>query len=90
MRDTERDRDTGRGRSRLPVESPMWDSIPGPQGSLCEPKVDAQPLSHPDASHRLLKKPVGHRPPYTSVIYTVICRLKKLAAKTLLCATLYS
>ena len=26
----ERGRDTGRGRSRLPVGSSMWDSIPGP------------------------------------------------------------
>ena len=25
-----RGRDTGRGRSRLPAGSPMWDSIPGP------------------------------------------------------------
>ena len=32
MRDTERDRDTGSGRSRLSAGSPMWDSIPGPQG----------------------------------------------------------
>ena len=35
MRDTERERerrDTGRERSRLPVETPMWDSIPGPWG----------------------------------------------------------
>ena len=31
MRDTERGRDTGRGRSRLPAGSPMQDSIPGPQ-----------------------------------------------------------
>ena len=31
-RHTERGRDIGRGKSRLPVESPMWDSIPGPQG----------------------------------------------------------
>ena len=31
MRDTERGRDTGRGRSRLPVGSLMWDLIPGPQ-----------------------------------------------------------
>ena len=29
-RPTERGRDTGRGRSRLPAGSPMWDSIPGP------------------------------------------------------------
>ena len=27
MKDTERDRDTGRGRSRLHAGSPMWDSI---------------------------------------------------------------
>ena len=31
-RHTERGRDIGRGGSRLPVGSPMWDSIPGPQG----------------------------------------------------------
>ena len=32
MRDTERGRDTGRGRSRLHAGSPTWDSIPGPWG----------------------------------------------------------
>ena len=32
MRDAERGRDTGRGRNRLPVGSPMWDSILGPWG----------------------------------------------------------
>ena len=31
MRHTERGRDTGRGRSRPPVGSPMEDSIPGLQ-----------------------------------------------------------
>ena len=31
MIDTERGRDTGRGRSRLHAGSPMRDSIPGPQ-----------------------------------------------------------
>ena len=31
MRDTERGRDIGRGRSKLPMGSPMWDSIPGPR-----------------------------------------------------------
>ena len=30
-RERERGRDTGRQRSRLPVGSLMWDSIPGPQ-----------------------------------------------------------
>ena len=49
MRDTQRGRDIGRGRSRLPVGSPMWDSIPGTLGSQPEPKANAQPLSHPGA-----------------------------------------
>ena len=31
MRDTERGRDTGIGRSRLPTRRLMWDSIPGPR-----------------------------------------------------------
>ena len=48
MRDTERGRDIDRGRGRLPAESPVWDSIPGPE-SLSEPKTDARPLSHPGA-----------------------------------------
>ena len=30
MRDTETGQDTGRGRSRLPLGSLMWDSIPEP------------------------------------------------------------
>ena len=48
MRDTERGRDIGRRRSRIPVGSPMWDSIPGLcPGSGPEPKADTQPLSHP-------------------------------------------
>ena len=32
-RQRERGRDTGRGRSRLPARSPMWDLIPGSPGS---------------------------------------------------------
>ena len=47
MRDTERARDTGRGRSKPHAGSPVWDSILGPQGSHPEPKADTQPLSHP-------------------------------------------
>ena len=31
MRDTERGRDTGRGRSRPPMRSLIWDLIPGPR-----------------------------------------------------------
>ena len=42
-----RERQRHRGISRLPVGSPMVDSIPG---SKPEPKADAQPLSHPDAA----------------------------------------
>ena len=38
MRDTERGRDTGRGRSRLHAESPMWDSIPGLWGHAEPPR----------------------------------------------------
>ena len=37
MRDTQREAETGRRRSRLPVGSPMWNPILGPQD---------QPLSH--------------------------------------------
>ena len=32
MRDTQRGRDAGRGRSKFPAGSPMRNSIPGPQG----------------------------------------------------------
>ena len=31
MRDRERGRDLGRGRSRLSAGNPMWDSVPGLQ-----------------------------------------------------------
>ena len=49
MRDRERGKDTGKGRSGLPEGSPMWDSIPRP-GSPLETKADAQLLSHPGVS----------------------------------------
>ena len=58
MKDRERgrDRDIGRGRSRLHAGSPMWDSTPELPGSHPEPKADAQPLSHPGVPFtRLLK-----------------------------------
>ena len=51
-RDTERGRDMGKGRSRLPVGILMRDSIPGPPlppGWQPEPEADAQLLSHPGA-----------------------------------------
>ena len=50
MRDTERARGIGRGRSRLPMEEPDAGLDPGTLGSWPEPKVDAEPaerLSHP-------------------------------------------
>ena len=40
----ERHTDLGRGRSKLPVGSLMWDST---LGSCPEPKADAHTLSHP-------------------------------------------
>ena len=42
-------RDIGRGRSRLPEGSLMWDWIPEPQDYNPEPKADTQPLNHPGA-----------------------------------------
>ena len=47
MRDTERGRDTGRGRNRLPVGKPGTGLHPRIPGSQPEPKTDSQPLSHP-------------------------------------------
>ena len=44
MRDRERGRDTGRGRSRLPAGGTMWDLIRA-LGSCSEPKAKAHPLS---------------------------------------------
>ena len=48
-RHRERGRDTGRGRSRLPAESPMQDSILGPWDHNLSRKADTQPLSYPGA-----------------------------------------
>ena len=49
MRETQREAETDKGRSRLLAGSLMWDSIPGP-GSHHEPKADTQLLSHPGVS----------------------------------------
>ena len=43
MRDTEKGRDIGRGRSRLPAGSPMWDLDPGPWDHTLSQR---QTLSH--------------------------------------------
>ena len=50
MRDTERGRDTGRGRSRLLAGSRREPDVgldPGTPGSCPEMKAEAEPLSHP-------------------------------------------
>ena len=49
MKDTERDTDRGRERSKLAEGSLMWGLDPRTLGSHSEPKADAQPLSHPGA-----------------------------------------
>lgn len=46
MRDTVREADIGRGRNRLPVGSPIQDSIPGPWDHDLS---HAQALNHPAA-----------------------------------------
>ena len=62
MRDTHthRGRDTGRGKSRLPIGSPAGDSIlgphPGTPGSRPKPKADAQPLSHSGIPKEVFKE----------------------------------
>ena len=47
MRDPERGRDIGKGRSRLPVGEPDAGLNPRTSGSWPEPKADTQPLGHP-------------------------------------------
>ena len=47
MRDTERGRGTGRGRSRLHAGSPDVGLDPGTPGSCLGPKAGTKPLSHP-------------------------------------------
>ena len=49
MRDTERGRDTGRGKSRLPVGSLMQDSIPGPGDHDQSRRQTPNRLRHPGA-----------------------------------------
>ena len=49
MKDTERDRDIDGGRGRLTAGEPAVGLEPRTTGSRLEPKVDAQPLSHPGA-----------------------------------------
>ena len=46
MRDTQRGRDTGRGRIRLPAGNPRWDWVPGPQDHALSQR---QALNHPGA-----------------------------------------
>ena len=48
MRDTEKGRDTGRGRSRLPAGTPKWDWIPGPQDQALSQRCSTtEPLRCP-------------------------------------------
>ena len=49
MKDTQKSRNTGRGRSRLPMGEPNAGLDPRTPGSRPELKPDAQPVSHPGA-----------------------------------------
>ena len=59
MRDTERGRDTGRGRNRLPARSRIrdWGLDPRTPGSPPEPRAAAAPLSLAGAAQKLLPGP---------------------------------
>ena len=46
MRDTQRSRDIGRGKCRLPAGRLKWGLDPRTPGSGPEPKAGAEPLSH--------------------------------------------
>ena len=51
MRDRERGRDIGRGRSMLHAGSLMWDLIPGPQDQDLSRRQMLNQLSHPGAPY---------------------------------------
>ena len=55
MRDTERGRNIGRGKSKLLKGSPMGDLIPRLE-SLPEPKADTQPLSQGIPNKKVLNE----------------------------------
>ncbi|XP_072629464.1 PCNA-interacting partner isoform X3 [Canis lupus baileyi] len=58
MRDTERGRDTSRGRSRLPHGEADVGLDPRTPGSRPEPKAEAQPLSHRERMAALNQKSI--------------------------------
>ena len=55
MIDIEREREGGRGRSRLHARSPTWDSITGLQDHAPGQKAGAKPLSHPGIPSLIFK-----------------------------------
>ena len=76
MRDTERGRDIGRGRSRLPVGL-----NPRTPGSCPEPKADAQPLNHPGIPAPWTLKPacVDLNPVFSITGYEILTKLLDLS-----------
>ena len=56
-RDTEKEADTGRRRSRLPSGSPMQDHL-GTPGSHPGPKAGTKPLSHPGILPKICLKEI--------------------------------
>ena len=62
MKDTQRGRDTGRGRSRLPEKEPNAGLNPRTPGLHPESKADAQPLSHPGVPRKKFKENLDFSP----------------------------
>ena len=59
MRGTRREQRHSRGRIRLHVGSPTWDSIPGPQDHALGVKAGTKPLSYPRIPSFHLKIPLA-------------------------------
>ena len=83
MKEREKGRDVGRGRSTLQAGSPMWDSIPGPQDHDLSRRQMLNQLSLPGAAcFNILKYPEcisDLRVPLACELYFI--ELNKVAVK---------
>ena len=79
MRDTEREAETGRGRSRLPAGSPMPGWIIGSWGSPPDLEADTQPPSYPGAPKLFFIHSFITQADEISIVITFIFQVRKQA-----------